>query len=97
MLPFTQAVSKNLTLFCTVVLLILTPGLTSGEDGGEIGTVMASRLNVRKLPGKTHTITHVLEQGAQVRVIGRHEGWLQIYFDDQIGYIKNHEQYVKEK
>jgi septal ring factor EnvC (AmiA/AmiB activator) len=110
MLPFTQAISKNLILICAAALLLLTPGVTSGEatnaagisdtgssgvSGGEIGIVTATRLNVRKLPDRNQEIVQILKQGARVLITDRHDGWLQIYFDDQMGYIRNREQYIK--
>jgi len=95
MLSFTQTIFKILILLYPVLFCLIFTGKTWADEGGEIGVVTASRLNVRKLPGLNEPITQILKNGARVKIITHQEGWLQIYFDEQVGYIRNRKQYVR--
>ena len=47
-----------------------------------IGTVTASRLNLRSGPGTNYSIIHVLYQGNQVKVIGLSGSWYKVLLSD---------------
>lgn len=57
-----------------------------GEEAAhQIGTVLASRLNVRSGPGVTNSTLGDLKQGDRVEIIGRQGSWLQIIYGASAG------------
>lgn len=58
--------------------------VTASPAAAQIGTVTASRLNVRSAPDVGSPALGQLGQGDQVRIVDRQDGWLQIVYDQGI-------------
>ena len=61
----------------------------------EVGIVQVPRLNLRPSPDVNGAPVTVLDKGAEVRVIGRRDGWVEVAAGDYHGFIRNHARYIR--
>lgn len=93
MLSFSQTVSKALILVVATVLLIrYSAEIQAGQP--EVGIITAGLLHLRTGPSQDHPSLQILRKGTTVRILEQIDGWLKISHKEQIGYIRNREEYV---
>jgi septal ring factor EnvC (AmiA/AmiB activator) len=81
----------------TAVALVMALGLWLGPGpacAGEIGTILVPDLRMRSGPGTDYRVITGLEKGAQVTVLGRDGGWLQIEQGALQGYVVDRDDFV---
>jgi septal ring factor EnvC (AmiA/AmiB activator) len=81
----------------TAVALVLALVLWIGPDPAcarEIGTVLVPDLRMRSGPGTDYRVIAGLEKGAQVTILGRDDGWLQIKQEGRQGYVIDRDDFV---
>ncbi|OGP61102.1 MAG: hypothetical protein A2V65_02905 [Deltaproteobacteria bacterium RBG_13_49_15] len=61
----------------------------------EVGIVLVNRLHLRKEPDIRSSSIAVLNQGENVIVLDRENGWLKVAVKDQKGYIRNTKKYIR--
>ena len=62
---------------------------TTGHAELGYGTINASKVNLRKGPGASHSIIAVATKGATAYVVGIENGWYRIIFGSNICYIRS--------
>lgn len=67
-------------------LLSVQPDLVEEPWFGSIGVITGDRINVRENPSTDASIVGRLEQGSEVRVLGRKGDWLQIVLAGETGH-----------
>jgi septal ring factor EnvC (AmiA/AmiB activator) len=70
------------------------PGAGQCANIQDVGIVNVSRLNMRAAPRTNAAVIKTLEKGAQVRVMDRRDGWLQVFHEGDIGYVIDQENYI---
>jgi septal ring factor EnvC (AmiA/AmiB activator) len=74
----------------TAIALALMLGLWIGPapaNARQIGTILVPDLRMRSGPGTDYRVVAGLEKGAQVTILGRDDGWLQIEQGGRQGYV----------
>ena len=70
-----------------VMILLIALSWSSAAWAVETGEVLVSRLNMRSGPGKQYRVLKQLAQGSRITVIKRHDGWLEVIYEDVQGFI----------
>ena len=94
MLSFSKTVLKTITYAAVGVIIILQFLDVCAAQSDEIGIVTANKLNVRSQPGIESPSLGLISKGTKVRILDRHNKWLKILHEDQVGYIRNLNRYV---
>ena len=94
MLSFSKTVLKTITYAAVGVIIILQFLDVCAAQSNEIGIVTANNLNVRSQPGIESPSLGLISKGTKVRILDRHNKWLKILHEDQVGYIRNLNRYV---
>ncbi len=94
MLSFSKTVLKTIAYAAVGVIIILQSPDVCVAQSDEIGIVTANKLNVRSQPGIESPSLVLISKGTKVRILERHNKWLKILHEGQIGYIRNLKQYV---
>lgn len=100
MLPFAQTVFAALTrrlarlgaILACAATLCLPPAVAAA---GEVGIVQVPRLNLRPTPDVSGEPVAVLDEGVEVRVIGRRDGWVEVDSGSHRGFIRNRSRYLR--
>jgi septal ring factor EnvC (AmiA/AmiB activator) len=66
-----------------------------GAKVRETGIILVDNLNVQSEPGKHGFLQKRLKKGTRVKIIRRHQGWLQILHGGEVGFIRDDAQLVK--
>ncbi len=61
----------------------------------ETGTIQVSDLRMRTGPGKDYRIAAILPMGAEVTILARKDGWLEIEYRGTEGFIAHNDKFVK--
>jgi len=93
-LSFSKTVLKTITYAAVGVIIILQFLDVCAAQSDEIGIVTANKLNVRSQPGIESPSLGLISKGTKVRILDRHNKWLKILHEDQVGYIRNLNRYV---
>lgn len=80
------------SLAAALFMLIFTP---SGIRAEEIGVVMVENLNLRSSPGTQYPALARIEQGSEVIILRRESGWLQVRYQDQVGFVRHRPDYIR--
>jgi septal ring factor EnvC (AmiA/AmiB activator) len=67
----------------------------ASAGAAESAVVMADRLNVRPEPGTDKEPIAALNRGDRVRVVKRHDGWLEVAFGHRSGFVRHREHYIR--
>lgn len=94
MLSFSKTILKTITYAAVGVIIILQFPDVCVAQSADIGIVTANKLNVRSKPGIENPSLGLLSKGTKVRILDRHNKWLKILHEDQVGYIRNLNRYV---
>lgn len=78
---------KTKVLALIVVLAFIFSFMAMGVFANEVGIVCVDALNVREQMSYESQILGVLYKDDRISVISAYDGWLQINFNDQIGYV----------
>jgi len=70
------------------------PGETLVAQSYDIGIVSAGQLYLRTAPGEESPAVKVLRKGTKVQILNQHDGWLEVSYQGQVGYLRNRPQYV---
>lgn len=76
-----------------MLCLLLQPAWGAGEP--RTGTIIVSALNMRSGPGRHNPPIAALPEGARVVVLSYEGEWVRILFEEQTGFILNHDSYVR--
>lgn len=87
MLSFIKTIFKNISTLGVVLLLLAGPLATEGNPWNTVGTVSATRLNVRTRPERSAPSTATLPKGTRVLIIEEYEKWLKIEIQGQSGFV----------
>lgn len=91
-----QKIPKTLILYFIISLfLLISPIAAESADTHEVGIVNVNRLKMRIEPKPDAHAFRALDKGAQVRVLAHQKGWLQVFYDGDIGYITDQSDYIK--
>jgi septal ring factor EnvC (AmiA/AmiB activator) len=93
-LSFSKTVLKTIVYTAVGVIIILQFPDVCVAQSDEIGIVTANKLNVRSQPGIESPSLVLISKGTKVKILEHHDEWLKILHEDQVGYIRNLEQYV---
>lgn len=66
----------------------------AGAGTGEVGRILAHRLNVRERPRVDAAAVTTLKEGDQVNILRHLDGWLEIELTQGVGYIRDRDRYV---
>lgn len=77
------------------IIVLLYSAAAIGFQSNETGIVTASRLNVRPEPGIDKPPIKILKKGAKVTILARHNNWLKIQHNGQIGYVRYRKSYIR--
>jgi len=77
----------------TALFVLIIPVSTSGAE--QIGVVMVDRLNLRPSPDMQSPSLAQLEKGTEVSVLRRENGWLQVRYQTQVGYVRHRPEYIR--
>ncbi|MGA9177879.1 MAG: peptidoglycan DD-metalloendopeptidase family protein [Desulfobacterales bacterium] len=94
MLSFSKTVLKTIIYAAVGVIIILQFFDVCVAQSDEIGIVTANNLNVRSQPGIESRSLGLISKGTKVRILDRHNKWLKILHEGQVGYIRNLNRYV---
>jgi septal ring factor EnvC (AmiA/AmiB activator) len=96
MLSLIKAILKIL-MICGTGLVLLQPAAVISEEysASGKGVIVASSLNVRQGPGRNQRVIQILHKGDEVPVIAFHDEWVKIAVEENIGYIRNRDIYVR--
>ncbi len=94
MLSFSKTVLKTIIYAAVGVIIILQFLDICVAQSDEIGIVTANNLNVRSQPGIESRSLGLISKGTKVRILDRHNKWLKILHEGQVGYIRNLNRYV---
>lgn len=81
-----------------MISLLVVAGLLMSRQPAwtaEAGTILVAGLNMRSGPGKDYGVIMKLDQGAQVNVLDRRNGWLKIAYEGRQGFILNKPRYIE--
>lgn len=95
MLCFSQTVLKIRIFVLAGIILMLPPAGVFGAQPYEIGVITKNNLNLRPKPKMMNTPLKRLKKGTKVRILEHLDGWLKIEHEDQVGYIRDKEKYVR--
>ena len=71
-------------------------GVADGENhAGMAGVVGVGELNFRQTPGLDGPLITSLKKGAAIRILGENNGWMEIVWQGQTGYVKADARYVR--
>jgi len=93
-LSFSQTISKVIVLGAAAFLMLWYPGETLVAQSYDIGIVSAGQLYLRTAPGEESPAVKVLRKGTKVQILNQHDGWLEVSYQGQVGYLRNRPQYV---
>jgi septal ring factor EnvC (AmiA/AmiB activator) len=62
---------------------------------GQMGTILVSDLRMRAGPGTNYRIVRFLPKGAKVLVLAARQGWLEIEYDKNTGYIIEQDEFIE--
>jgi murein hydrolase activator len=93
-LSFSKTVLKTIIYAAVGVIIILQFFDVCVAQSDEIGIVTANNLNVRSQPGIESRSLGLISKGTKVRILDRHNKWLKILHEGQVGYIRNLNRYV---
>jgi len=94
-LSFFETILKVILFTVAGIILAVQFPDVYGAQPDEIGIVVVNKLNFRSEPGiKAPPLTSI-KKGAKVKIIEHHDGWLKIEYKDQVGYIRNLDNYVR--
>jgi len=92
---FHQAVFNNITRLLLILGgLLAVSAAASGMEVREVGVIMVRGLNMRTGPGLDQPVIKVLQKEAHVQVLSRHEGWLRVSHDGDMGFIADRDKFV---
>ncbi|MBU0987667.1 MAG: SH3 domain-containing protein, partial [Proteobacteria bacterium] len=94
-LSFTKAVLKVIIYGVTILFLRGFSTDALAAQTYNIGIVTAGRLNVRTEPKIIDPPLTVLSQGAKVLILEQLDGWIKISYQQQVGYIRNRQEYLR--
>jgi septal ring factor EnvC (AmiA/AmiB activator) len=77
------------------IMVLLHSAAAIGFQSNETGIVTASRLNMRPEPGTNKPPIKILKKGAKVTILARHNNWLKIQHNGQIGYVRYRKSYIR--
>lgn len=95
MLSFSQTVLKIKIFVLAGIILMLPPAGVFGAQSYEIGVITKNNLNLRPEPKMMNRPLKMLKKGTKVRIIEHLDGWLRIEHEDQVGYIRDRDEYVR--
>jgi len=93
-LSFSKTVLKTIIYAAVGVIIILQFLDVCVAQSDEIGIVIVNNLNVRSQPGIESRSLGLISKGTKVRILDRHNKWLKILHEGQVGYIRNLNRYV---
>ena len=89
-------ISLSFILFIAAgIMVLLHSAAAVGFQSNQTGIVTASRLNMRPGPGTNKPPIKILKKGAKVTILTRHNNWLKIQHNGQIGYVRYRKSYIR--
>jgi septal ring factor EnvC (AmiA/AmiB activator) len=93
-LSFSQTISKAVILGVAAFLLLWHSAEILVAQSYGIGIVTSNQLNLRSGPGFEKRIIYVLPKGTKVQVLSEHNGWLEVSYQGQTGYLRARPRYI---
>ncbi|MCD7844875.1 MAG: SH3 domain-containing protein [Oscillospiraceae bacterium] len=82
-----DSLQKLVVTLVVFICLILTVGVTARADSEGAATVTASALNMRSEASTSSSIVTCVSKGTVVLVTGTEDGWYQVWYQGQSGYM----------
>lgn len=82
-----DSLQKLIVALVVFICLILTVGVTARADSEGAATVTASALNMRSEASTSSSIVTCVSKGTVVLVTGTEDGWYQVWYQGQSGYM----------
>jgi septal ring factor EnvC (AmiA/AmiB activator) len=91
----TKKAMVHAVLLLTCLLLILNGNTADGEDGRSVGIVTADEIRVQSEPGRHGLAQKTLRRGSRFEIIKHRQGWIQIFHNGEVGFIKDQDHTIK--
>lgn len=87
-----EHVKTRVVLVAAAFLVVLASFAQAGQVQGQVFKISVQTANIRSLPSVGSPVVGKAEKGAELQVIGRQEGWLEVVFTDdnsakKVGYV----------
>jgi murein DD-endopeptidase MepM/ murein hydrolase activator NlpD len=80
---------KKILFMLTALPLLFGAIDARGDDHNPIGIVTTAEVAVRSKPGSQGFLQKTLKRGTEIKIIERRGGWLKIYHNDEVGFIRD--------
>ena len=91
---FNQTVFKNIVRLLLITTCLSSVLPASGMEVREVGVITVQGLNMRTGPGLDRPVIKILQKDAHVQVLSRHQGWLRVSHDGDVGFIADRDKFV---
>lgn len=78
-----------------IITVFLQPGTAFCQKLQQTGVVQVRSLNMRSAPDRDAPVIRVLGKGVEVRILQEEPQWLQVIYEDHIGYVYNNSRYLE--
>ena len=94
-LSFSQTISKAVIPGVAAFLLLWYSAEILVAQSYGIGIVNSNQLNLRNGPGFENRIINVLPKGTKVQILNENNGWLEVSYRGQTGYLRDRPRYIQ--